>query len=77
VSNVIGALTGSNKATKEAERQIAQAQSNATSQQGQQLKLLAAQQAQTDQEAAQLNKPGIGRAMLQFRSGGGAQTLGG
>lgn len=93
MSNVIGALTGQNKATKAAQDQVAVEQQqivaqqdqankllgNATSQQGQQLKLLSAQQATADNEAAQLNKPGIGRAMLQFqnRSGGGASTLGG
>ena len=77
MSNVWSALTGQNGATKALQAQIAQQQSNATSQQGQQLAMLSKQQATTDQEAAQLNKPGIGRQMLQFQGGGGARTLGG
>lgn len=59
---------------------IAAEQAGQKSDQGQQMKLLAASQAKTDEEAAQLNKPGLGRQMLQFqRSGGagGAATLGG
>ncbi len=76
MSNIIGALTGSGQ-KKALEAQIAQNQSNATSAQGSQLKLLAANQAQNDNAAAQLNKPGLGRAMLAYsRNGGPGSTLG-
>jgi hypothetical protein len=77
VSNVWSALTGQNSTTKALQGEIAQSQSSATSQQGQQLALLSKQQATTDNEAAQINKPGIGRQMLQYRGAGGAPTLGG
>lgn len=78
MGSVLAALTGQDGTTKALQGQIAQQQSNATSQQGQQLALLSKQQAQSDMEAAQVSKPGLGRAMLQYqRSGGGAATLGG
>lgn len=57
---------------------VADDQAQIKSEQGQQLKLLSQQQAQTDDEAAQINKPGLGRQQLQFqRQGGAAATLGG
>ena len=78
MGNVISALTGQDKATKALQAQLGQQRDLATSQQGQQLALLSKQQAVTDDEAAQLQKPGIGRALLHFtQRGGGAQTLGG
>lgn len=93
MSNVIGSLTGANKA-KAAQQQasamsalaLTQAQSSAQaaqaqeaqaqSDQGQQLALLAKQQATTDNSAASLSAPGIGRAVMgyQRRTSG---TLGG
>ena len=46
--------------------------------QGQQLKQISKTQAQADDEAAGLARPGLGRAMLSFsRKEQGAQTLGG
>ncbi|MBV1706302.1 MAG: hypothetical protein KGQ37_03755 [Hyphomicrobiales bacterium] len=77
MSNVIGALTGASGQKKALEAQIAQQQSQATSQQGQQLRLLSQQQALNDNSTAQVNRPGLGRAMLAYqRNGGPGTTLG-
>lgn len=79
MTNAIKVLTGQNNkgAEQDLQNQIAQQQQQVQSDQGQQLRLLSTQQATSDNEAAQLNKPGIGRRMLQATSGGGAATLGG
>jgi len=75
VSNVISGLTGSGgakAAQTAAQMQEAQAQSN----QGRQLALLSQQQAKEDLAAADMNAPGIGRAMMGFNRRAAA-TLGG
>lgn len=80
MAGAIRVLEGKNNqgAEQQLQQQIQQQQQAQQSDQGQQLKLLSTQQAASDNEAAQLNKPGIGRQMLQFsRQGGQAATLGG
>lgn len=80
MTGFISMLQGKNNqgAEQQLQQQIVQQQQAQQSDQGQQLKLLSTQQASSDNEAAQLNKPGIGRQMLQFqRQGGQAATLGG
>ena len=74
MTNVIGNLF--NPGAKAAKQAAAQQEASAQSDQGRQLALLSKTQAQTDDAAAAMNGPGVGRAMLGFtrRTAG---TLGG
>lgn len=79
MGQIISAIFGDNGASA-LKAQIAQQQALQQSDQGTQLASLSKQQAATDNEAATLNKPGLGRAMLSFQknqTGGPAATLGG
>lgn len=76
MSGFINSITGSS-AAKSAEQTAQQQAGLAQSQSGQQLRLLASQQATADQAAAAASAPGIGQAMLKYNRRDGAQTLGG
>ena len=62
-----------NAAARVAAQEAAKAQSDS----GQQLRLLASQQATADQGAAEVGGPGIGQALLKYNRRDGAQSLGG